>query len=210
MSNKMSSIADQTLWSLPRTTVYLALSVIWISANIVNADEPRFRFEPMQSVSNLFVDVQGMRTTRHPTLLRWQGQDPVTVAPDAAMATDRPDVTEASSTVGAGVLQIESGYTYVRDRSDGDLSQSHSFPETLFRYGTPIDWLELRFAANASQVISPITTSLGVEDLYVGAKLGLTLQDGVFPEMALVPQMTIPTGATGLTSNKFLPGVNWL
>lgn len=57
------------------------------------------------------------------------------------MATDRPDVTEASSTVGAGVLQLETGYTYVRDRSDIKVSQSHSFPETLFRYGTPIDWL---------------------------------------------------------------------
>ena len=206
----MDSFVDQTVLTRRRTTVYFALSVIWISANIANADELHCRFEPIKTVNNLFKNVQSPHSERHPTLFRWRGQDAVPADPDSAMATDRPDVTEASSTVGAGVLQIETGYTYVRDRSDGDLSQSHSFPETLFRYGTPIDWLELRFAANASQEILLTGSSTGIEDIYVGAKLGLTLQDGAFPEMALVPQMTIPTGASGFTSNKVLPGLNWL
>lgn len=210
MSNQMDSFVDQTVLTRRRTTVYFALSVIWISANIANADELHCRFEPIKTVNNLFKNVQSPHSERHPTLFRWRGQDAVPADPDSAMATDRPDVTEASSTVGADVLQIETGYTYVRDRSDGDLSQSHSFPETLFRYGTPIDWLELRFAANASQEISPMNSSAGVGDIYVGAKLGLTLQDRAFPEMALVPQMTIPTGASGFTSNKVLPGLNWL
>lgn len=186
------------------------MPVLWISPYIANADELHSRFETIRNVNTVFESVRIPDPHRNATLFRWSGQEPVPVDPDSAMATDRPDVTEASSTVGAGVLQIETGYTYVRDRSDGDLSQSHSFPETLFRYGTPIDWLELRFAANASHQNSQAGSSTGVEDIYVGAKLGLTLQDGFYPEMALVPQMTIPSGASMLTSNEVLPGLNWL
>ncbi len=118
---------------------------------------------------------------------------------------DRPDVTESSSTVGSGVLQIEAGYTYLQDCTAGQLNQSHSFPEVLLRYGTPADWLELRFATNISHQKAETTSFTGTEDLYFGAKLGLTLQEGLYPEMALVPQMTIPSGSGTLTAGKLLP-----
>src|SRR5690606_21949136 len=35
---------------------------------------------------------------------------------DEPLASDRPDFTEASTTVGRGVVQLEMGYTYVEDR----------------------------------------------------------------------------------------------
>ena len=159
---------------------------------------------------SLFCEVQQSHDSSSPTLLTWSGQEPGVLDPDAPMATDRPDVTEASSTVGPGVLQIETGYTYSRDGSGGDLTESHSIPEALFRYGTPVNWLELRFAVNCAHEQTAITSATGAEDLYLGLKLGLTLQDGIFPEMALVPQMTVPSGAGAFTSNELLPGANWL
>ena len=146
------------------------------------------------------------------TLFRWSSEDPNRPDPGIAetITTDRPDFTEASSTVGAGVLQLEMGYTFSRDESAGATTESHSLPETLFRYGTPIDWLELRLAANHLREHSGGSTVSGAEDLYLGAKLGLTLQDGLRPEMAIIPQMTVPSGADGLSGNRLLPGLNWL
>lgn len=53
-------------------------------------------------------------------------------------------------------------------------------------------------------------TNHGLEDLYLGAKIGLTPQRGLLPETALLPQMTVPTGARVFSSNRVLPGVNYL
>ncbi len=177
---------------------------------MANADEPYMPFERIREASTVVVEMEHFAPQRNSTLFLWSGQAPVPVEPNPEMATDRPDVTESSSTVGSGVLQIEAGYTYLQDCTAGQLNQSHSFPEVLLRYGTPADWLELRFATNISHQKAETTSFTGTEDLYFGAKLGLTLQEGLYPEMALVPQMTIPSGSGTLTAGKLLPGVNWL
>lgn len=146
------------------------------------------------------------------TLLQWSYGNSFSGGPnlDEPIVTDRPDFTEASSTVGRGVLQIESGYTYSFDNDGVDQTIGHSYPEALFRYGIFADWFELRLAWNyGNEIVNGVGTS-GADDLYLGAKLGLTPQEGILPEMALVPQMTVPTGATQFTADEVLPGVNWL
>jgi hypothetical protein len=145
-----------------------------------------------------------------PTLLSWQSaMKSDSSEPLGPITTDRPDFTEASSTVGAGVAQLEMGYTFTHD-NQSVATGSHSTPEALFRFGTHINWLELRLAANLLQENVGSVSNSGAEDLYLGAKLGLTAQDGMWPEMALVPQMTVPTGGSAFTNNQVLPGVNWL
>jgi len=129
---------------------------------------------------------------------------------DSPLVTDRPDFTEAGSTVGTGVAQIEFGYTYTTDKSAGTRTRSHSYPEPLLRYGVVQDWLELRVGWNyANETVGRMDSS-GAEDLYLGFKIGLTPQDGILPEMALIPQMTVPTGASSFTSDRTLPGLNWI
>lgn len=148
----------------------------------------------------------------------WSGGDPDAGGPpgrDEPLASDRPDFTEASTTVGRGVVQVETGYTYVRDNADGVKLTHHSFPETLFRVGIGAEWLELRLAYNHGiERIAPVGVhtidTTGADDLYLGAKLGLTAQHGVLPEMALMPQMTVPTGHSIFTADDVLPGCNWL
>src|SRR5688572_5424118 len=54
-------------------------------------------------------------------------------APDR-LVTDRPHFSEASSLVGLGRVQLETGYSYFRD-NDGGTFQTHSFPEPLLRAG---------------------------------------------------------------------------
>lgn len=150
------------------------------------------------------------------TLFQWSygttfsGGPPV----DDDLQTDRPDFVEASTTVGKGVLQIESGYTYIRNKDPGDNSTTHSAGEVLFRYGVLEDWLELRLGvfpfSETQSVPAPTTTIRGVEDLYLGVKLGLTPQEGIWPEMAVVPQMSVPTGHKSVTADTVRAGINWL
>jgi hypothetical protein len=146
------------------------------------------------------------------TLFQWSIGSGETGGPDLEepLVTDRPDFTEASSTVGLGVVQLETGYTYAFDRAGSDDALSHSYPEALLRVGAIDDWFELRTAWNYAHESLNGSESAGAEDLYLGLKFGLTPQDGFLPEMAIVPQMTVPTGARAFTADDVLPGVNWL
>ena len=151
------------------------------------------------------------------TLMQWSYGTSFEGGPpgwDEPLVTDRPDFTEASTTVGRGVGQVEFGYTYIHD-SEGDESvNAHSFPETLLRVGAFADWLEFRMAWNYAEerVQSPAGTARfsGSEDLYLGVKIALTPQEGILPEMAIMPQMTVPTGGDDFTSDETLPGLSWL
>ena len=52
-----------------------------------------------------------------------------------ALITDRPDATEASSTVGKGVLQIETGGLYESFEDNNVTVETTTFNTTLIRYG---------------------------------------------------------------------------
>ena len=146
------------------------------------------------------------------TLFQWRPSSCCQGGPDldAPLVTDRPDFTEASSTVGRGVAQLEFGYTYTFDDGGTTSTKSHSFPEPLLRYGVLADWLEMRIGWNYSDEESGGVSASGSEDLYLGFKVGMTPQDGFLPEMALIPQMTVPTGADAFSANEVLPGLNWI
>jgi len=127
-----------------------------------------------------------------------RGQDSVY---DEPLVTDRPDFTEASSTVGRGVLQLEMGYTFVRDNNevDGSKVRAHNTPETLFRYGLT-DEVELRLYWNyvwQRTVVGGVAESLdGAEDFSVGAKIELLTECGWRPEMAVIVDLGAPTGGS--------------
>lgn len=153
---------------------------------------------------------------RPKTLYAWSGTERTYVngTEDEPLVSDRPDFTEASSTVGLRRVQVETGYTYIRDNNNAILRSAHSFPETLLRVGMFAEWFEARVAwnyginLNRDNVVSNIFD--GGEDLYLGAKFALTEQDGWRPEMVILPQMNVPAGHEDLTSGGVEPGVNWL
>lgn len=153
---------------------------------------------------------------RPKSLLAWQGAERTYLdgTEDKPLESDRPDFTEASSTVGLRRLQIEMGYTYVKDDEADTHTSSQSYPETLYRIGMFAEWFEARIGWNFGvdtqddNVVS--STFSGGKDLYVGAKIALTEQDGWLPEMAIVPQMNLPTGHPDFTHAEVEPGVNWL
>ncbi len=129
------------------------------------------------------------------------------------IVTDRPDFTEASSTVGQGRVQFELGYTFFADDEMGTRIRRHSYPEALVRIGI-LEWLELRVVQNYLNERTSMTgmsmNSDGFEDMMLGAKIGLTEQEGCLPELAVILQTTVPTGSTSQSNDEMLPGVNLL
>lgn len=122
---------------------------------------------------------------------------------------DRPHFPEASTTAGLGRAVLEGGYTFTRN---GSQLQSHSMPESLLRVGVFADWFEMRVGQNVlseRRTVNGVTrTAIGAQDLYLGAKVALTAQDGLLPATALIPQMTVPTGASTTSAGRVLPGLN--
>lgn len=107
-------------------------------------------------------------------LFVWPGNDGWDMRLNYAepLITDRPDFTEANSTVGLSVSQFELRYTYARNDDAG--SDQHSAPELLMRRGIWRDWLELRIAYTGLAIADPIEDISGIDDLYLGSKIGLT------------------------------------
>ena len=145
------------------------------------------------------------------TLFRWSAYPQVAGGPqlDEPLETDRPDFTEASVTVGRGVAQVEFGYTYT---SGGDgAGREQSYGEPLLRYGVLADWLEFRMAVfpvrSETGSGAAKTVESGFADLYLGFKIGLTPQADWLPEIALMPQMNVPSGKAALSSPSVSPGV---
>jgi len=150
------------------------------------------------------------------TLLQWSYGTSFSGGPDLEepLVTDRPDFTESSVTVGRGVAQLEAGYTYLYDTEAGTSVKTHSYPEMLWRIGMLAEWFELRIGWNYLEETTTVAGApmsvRGSDDLLVGGKFALTPQECLLPEMALIVQMTVPSGTTGISAEEVLPGVNWL
>ena len=138
------------------------------------------------------------------------------------LVADRPDFTEAAETVGPGVIQVEFGYTLAYDELRGDRDGgdrdggdgtvwTHFFGEPLLRVGVA-HGLELRFAASPvsqrTRTDDLRVDDSGTEDLDLGIKLVLARQVGRRPAIAVIPQMTLPTGSEAFSRNRLSPGVN--
>jgi hypothetical protein len=150
------------------------------------------------------------------TLMQWSYGTSFEGGPDVyePLITDRPDFTESSVTVGYGVTQIESGYTFTYDSSGDDRTRSHSYPELLVRAGMFAEWFEFRvewnFFEEETEIGSVEDSVSGAEDLGLGMKLALTPQEQFLPETAIIFQMTVPSGSSDITADEVLPGFNYL
>jgi hypothetical protein len=117
-------------------------------------------------------------------------------------------------TVGYGVMQLETGYTFTYDSEGNERTRSHSFPEALLRVGVLAEWLELRFNWNYLDEQTEFgnfeESVSGAEDLGLGLKIALTPQEKILPETAIILQMTVPSGGSEVTADEVLPGFNYL
>lgn len=122
------------------------------------------------------------------------------------LVTDRPDFTESSLSVGAGVVQFEAGTTYGEFASGVDV---FTFGEVLVRWGV-FEKLELRFLLPTYATERGIGSSdSGLFDTAVGFKY--QLKDGSDSgliggmEAAVIASTTMPTGSSGFSSSSWQP-----
>lgn len=129
--------------------------------------------------------------------------------------TDRPDFTEASSTVPQGMVQLEMGYTFIYDDDEvgGVRANTHSGPETLLRVGLT-ELVELRLFWNylweTTVEGGATTTNDGAEDFTVGTKVFLLEQEQAIPEASVIFELSTPTGADAFSNRHVEFGLNLL
>ncbi len=119
------------------------------------------------------------------------------------IVTDRPDQTEASSTIPKGSFQIESGILVQHAEDAGIKSRDIALPTTLFRYGI-VKWLEARVVVNYNlQQLNIGDTSIsntsGIPDLQLGTKIQLFRKDSSSTEVALLAHAVVPSGSSAFT-----------
>lgn len=108
-----------------------------------------------------------------------------------ALVTDRPDATEASSTVGQGVLQFESGGLYASYEENGVKTENYTYNTMLIRYGI-LDNLEIRVGWHFGEGVTSVNgnkldnVTSGLSPLLLGLKLDIAEEDSLMPEIALI------------------------
>jgi hypothetical protein len=122
------------------------------------------------------------------------------------LVTDRPDFTESSSSVGKGVLQLESGFTFADLENGTDLT---AIGEILARWGIA-ERLELRFLLPTyARESGSGTSASGFLSTYVGLKYELAEGGGNGfiggMEAALIAGTTVPTGTGDFESSNWEP-----
>lgn len=107
------------------------------------------------------------------------------------IVTDRPDATEASSTVGKGTLQIETGGLYESFEANSIQSENYTYNTTLVRYGI-LDNLELRLGWDFVEGITKVNgnklndITSGWSPLLMGVKIDISEENGAMPEIAII------------------------
>jgi hypothetical protein len=116
----------------------------------------------------------------------------------AQMVTDRPDQTESSSTIAKGALQVESGMLLSFEEIEMVSFRQILLPTTLFRYGIA-SGIELRLL-NQFELLKVADESYqGISDLEIGTKIQLLSDDTRNTEIALLAQVSLPTGSRDLS-----------
>ncbi len=134
-----------------------------------------------------------------------------------SIVTDRPDQTEASSTVGKGVLQIETGFSFMTEgyaipgglitpTTEGRLQQV-ALPNTLWRLGVSKRF-ELRLVTQPElqkTYVDDVETNkvFGVADLQVGFKVNILEKKEGRSEIGFLSHLVVPTGTEGISGGEY-------
>jgi hypothetical protein len=116
--------------------------------------------------------------------------------------TDRPEITEASTVVPCGSLQLENGFAETHQPGQGSVD----LPETWIRIGVPAKG-EFRIGVPDYNTNTDTATgfSSGFGDLSLGYKQQLGPAHGF--DVSLIPSLSIPTGADRISSHGYDPSV---
>lgn len=197
-------------WAIPS-----ALAA-WISPEGAAAS-PRFQSSPPATPDRTAASV--------PPPSRPEASPPAPLSLDAwrvpliePLVSDRPDFTESTEPVPRGHFQLESGYTFTYDREQRQRRREHVAPELLLRAGL-FDRFELRLGwpgyswtrelfqteSSAGRPVSREEASQGASDPSVGFKFKFCEQENLRPHLAVIAEMSAPSGSRGVSAGDVEP-----
>lgn len=192
----------------------VSLSWVWPLAITVVVCVMPLRVVTAADIGDVFEDAELRSSARS---FSERLRSPFLPSDDEPLVTDRPDFTEASSVVPRGRVQLESGYTFVRDRAGGIETTAHAVPQFVWRIGMT-DRVEMRIVWDAGYLFErevdrgagTVTKRSGGTDMDLGIKTALREQDRWLPEMALISTLSVPSGVAEFRSRKTQPKFNLL
>lgn len=115
------------------------------------------------------------------------------------LQADRPDQTETPALVPPGMFQMESGFSYQRNRAN---STTSSLPSALWKYGVNENF-ELRMITEFVIEKEAGVRNTGFNPVLVGCKIKMADQKGIFPKTSLIGHVSLPNAATSNFKNEF-------
>ena len=118
------------------------------------------------------------------------------------IAPDRPDFGDSPLTVPFGHALFEGGYSYGLDNGNG----RQTLPVLLARYGFYPN-VELRVGYDGFN--SNEGGQDGAGNTRIGLKFHTLDEDGLIPDLAIIPELSLPTGDDDVVSDEFEPEVRF-
>lgn len=116
------------------------------------------------------------------------------------LTTDRPSFGDATVTVPSGHFLLESGYRYGRDGDDS----VHNGPVLLLRSGLARN-LELRLGWDG--YVHGSNDREGFGNTRVGLKVQALREQGLTPNLVVIPELVLPTGDADVVADEVEPMV---
>lgn len=113
------------------------------------------------------------------------------------MTTDRPDQSNTPVLIPKGALQIETGVIIEKDNREGRNCINYAYNNTLIKFGVN-DNFEGRLAfgyLGVKQIADETSVQKGLAPITLGVKIKLVDQNGLWPQMGLISNVTLKTGA---------------
>jgi len=120
----------------------------------------------------------------------------------SAISTDRPQITEASTVVPCGSLQLENGFA----ETEAGHKWGADLPETWMRWGIPAKG-EVRFAVPDYFTNDQTATGYasGASDVVLGFKQHFSPVKGL--DVSVIPSLSFPTGSNAISSHGYDPSL---
>lgn len=139
-------------------------------------------------------------------------------APPAPLviSTDRPGFSTGTGIVPQWHPQLENGFTFTTDHTEGVRTNNEVGPQMLLRVGIVQDLLEFRVSWSGYSWVQTRGSESGNEyfdgwtDVVFGAKLKAINQDGWIPRIAILAQTTIGGGEEPVATQEVEPLVGLL
>ncbi|TWT45368.1 hypothetical protein RAS1_17910 [Phycisphaerae bacterium RAS1] len=138
-----------------------------------------------------------------------------------SMSSDRPGFSDNYALVPRGYHHLEFGYTFAYDREQSTRVKTHTLGEFSLRTGLTdefelrIKWSGYSFAESLYPDTSPWAGRHimskdhddGGTDMSIGFKSPLLKQDGLIPNLSIIPAISLPTGTASKSTGDVDPEI---